>query len=174
MKKVRTKFGGMISAVLLVTAVGVLFLVLCGCGNKTSDKNSAVPVEYRTVSSDEEADSVQQTVRTYLSALETHSFNALLSCTDDALPISVNETAFDEYSIGIGGVTLDGIEGDSISEYSGSYFVKVRYTIVFTGSYTDIDGVSHQPGSEEHYELFTLAQGDSGLIITAIEPTGEG
>lgn len=161
--------------VLLFITVLVTAL-LCGCGKNGGDvpEISYEPVEYSIVKDSRTIESIETAVNGYLNALTNHSFNELPLYADVDLPICIDQTAFEDYIIGLGEARLESIETDIISENSGSYYVKVRYELIFTGQYTDFDGSRGIPGTVEKYEQFTMKQGDNGFIITAVEPTGEG
>ena len=160
----------------LIVMSALLMALLCGCGKKSSGVSeiSFEPVEYSIVKDSSAIEGIENAVNGYLNALTNHSFNELPLYVDTNLPICVDQTAFEDYIIGLGEAQLENMETDIISENSGSYYVKVRYKLIFTGSYTDFDNSRGLPGTIEKYDKFTLKQGDNGFLITAIESTGEG
>ena len=161
---------------LFMAMTALLMVMLCGCGKNNGGvpEISYEPVKYSIVDDTSVIESIEAAVNGYLNALTNHSFNELPLYADTNLPVCVDQTAFEDYIIGLGEARLESIETDMISENSGSYYVKVRYELIFTGAYTNPDGSRGIPGTVEKYESFTLKKGDGGFVITAIEPTGEG
>ena len=97
-----------------------------------------------------------------------------MNCADDRLPLCNNETAFYDYTVGIGSALLDGIDFDCLLQDGKNYLLKVSYTITFTSPFTDIDGQSKEPCTQEHMEQMTLCPIDGDYHIIALAETGEG
>ncbi len=156
----------------LLLAVCVL-ICLSGCGTQKKDSENE-PVLYSAVEDKEIKSEIESTVNAYLNALQNKSYSQLMSCTEGSFGIAGDETAFEGLTMGLEETKLEFIDLDDIHKDNGSYFVKVRYSLVFTGSYIDEQGIQREAGTADHFELFTLTERNEGLVITDISITGEG
>ncbi len=161
--------------ILLVCGCFCLLLAFNGCSEQKPEEITYEPVKYENVQPDEQLkEALNSAIVDYLQALEQHQYYALLSCTNDSLPLNRNETAFNDFTLGLASAKAEDIQLNDIHQTGNSYLLKVKYSLTFSGSFTDINGEAHEPGTYSYYELFTITEEDGQYRISSIETTGEG
>jgi len=153
----------------------LLTVMIAGCRSNESQEITYPPITYDPVSVDESLqDQLTTVIHGYCLALEHHSYAELQSYADEELPLCRNETAFDDYTIGLSSVTVHSMDFDHLLKNGDDYLLKINYTLVFEGSFIDLDGNSMAPCTMELTDLFTLSLTDDQYLISSVQEYGEG
>lgn len=161
-------------ACLCVTAAVICAVMLSACSEQ-KEETKPVSNGYDVVSADEQLqEKVTDTVTAYLSALEDKSVSELLSCADNDFLLCVNETAFNDMTGELEKAELISIDFDSFQKKDDMMLVTVDYKLVYSGSFTDPEGVSRTPGEYTRKEVFSIKKSGDDYRLQSTEKTAQG
>lgn len=150
-------------------------LLFSGCSEKTEFKTVSQQSLNPIVSVDGDVkEQLTETVNTYINALKNKDYYALLSCAQEDFEWCSNETDFLNFVSGIDYARLDNIDFDSVQKTDDGYIITVDYTLIFSGSYTDMQGGSQSPGEYSYSELFTVKAEEEQYKIQKTQQAAKG